>query len=106
MKKVFTADNLVTVAHFRNVLMAEGIESEIRNANLGSVLGEVPFTEVWPQLWVKHALDAPRAREIIEAMQQEDDVPGVPWRCAHCGADNEAQFAACWQCGAPDSSLE
>ena len=106
MKKVFTADNLVTVAHFRNVLAAEGIDSEIRNANLGSVLGEVPFTEVWPQLWVKHVLDAPRAREIIEAMQREEESPGEAWHCRHCGAENEAQFAACWQCGAADTTLE
>lgn len=100
MKKVFTADNLVTVAHYRNVLESHGIPTEIRNQNLGGVLGEVPFTEVWPQLWVK-PLDAQRALELIEAARTEP-VEGEPWRCANCGADNEAQFAACWQCGQPD----
>ena len=100
MKKVFTADNLVTVAHYRNVLESEGIRTEIRNQNLGGVLGEVPFTEVWPQLWVK-PLDAQRALEIIEAARSEP-VAGDPWRCSGCGADNEPQFAACWQCGQPD----
>ena len=100
MKKVFTADNLVTVAHYRNVLESHGIATEIRNQNLGGVLGEVPFTEVWPQLWVK-PLDAQRALELIEAARTEP-VEGEPWRCASCNADNEAQFAACWQCGQPD----
>jgi hypothetical protein len=26
----------------------------------------------------------------------------LPWRCARCSADNEAQFAACWRCGTID----
>ncbi|MEM6818771.1 MAG: DUF2007 domain-containing protein [Pseudomonadota bacterium] len=102
-KKVFTADTLVTVAHFANVLATEGIETEIRNANLGGALGEVPFTEVWPQLWVKHALDAPRAREIIEEIRSEPEPVGEPWVCKACGTRNEYQFAVCWNCGWADS---
>ena len=101
MRKVFTADNLVTVAHYRNVLESEGIRTEIRNQNLGGVVGEVPFTEVWPQLWVR-PLDAQRAREIIDELDAAP-VDGEPWRCASCEADNEAQFAACWRCGEPDA---
>ncbi|MEL7296376.1 MAG: DUF2007 domain-containing protein [Pseudomonadota bacterium] len=104
MKKVFSADNLVTVAHYRNVLEAEGIATEIRNQNLGGVLGEVPFTEVWPQLWVKHALDEPRARELIATVQATPEA-GDPWICRHCQASNESHFAACWQCGAVDEAL-
>lgn len=100
MRKVFTADNLVTVAHFRNVLESHGIRAEIRNQNLGGVLGEVPFTEVWPQLWVK-PLDVQRALELIEEARALP-AGGDPWRCGDCGADNEPQFAACWQCGRPD----
>ena len=97
-KQVFTDSNLVTVAHYRNVLTAEGIEADIRNANLGSVLGEVPFTEVWPQLWVRHVLDVPRAREIIAELQAAPDATGAPWECTACGTLNEYQFAACWRC--------
>lgn len=103
MKQVFTADNIVTVAHFKNVLAAEGIRSEIRNQNLGSVLGEVPFTEVWPQLWVVHALDVDRARQII-ADAQSQTLEGPQWSCERCGIDNEFQFAACWQCATPQST--
>ncbi|MEO0576517.1 MAG: DUF2007 domain-containing protein [Pseudomonadota bacterium] len=103
MKQVFTADNIITVAHFKNVLAADGIESEIRNQNLGSVLGEVPFTEVWPQLWVVNSLFADRARQLI-AEAQSQTLEGPPWACRHCGEDNEFQFAACWQCATPQSS--
>lgn len=101
MRKIFTADNLVTVAHYRNVLESEGIRTEIRNQNLGGALGEVPFTEVWPQLWVK-PLDAQRALEIIDELRSAR-VDGDAWRCPGCGADNEPQFAACWQCGEADA---
>lgn len=103
-KKVFTADSLVMVAHYANVLATEGIKTEIRNANLGGALGEVPFTEVWPQLWVVHALDEQRAREIIEEVQSSPMPDGEPWACGACQTLNEYQFAACWHCGAPDPS--
>lgn len=101
MKKVFTADNLVTVAHFRNVLAVEGIDTEIRNQNLGGVIGEMPFTEVWPQLWVTHAIDAPRALELIEEAQAAPEIT-EPWQCRQCDASNEGHFGACWQCGKAD----
>lgn len=104
-KKVFSADSLVIVAHYANVLATEGIETEIRNANLGGALGEVPFTEIWPQLWVSHVLDVPRAREIIEELQQSEPETGPEWQCSHCQASNDYQFAACWQCAEPDARL-
>lgn len=92
------------VAHYANVLATEGIETEIRNANLGGALGEVPFTEVWPQLWVVHALDEQRAREIIHEVQSSPVPDGEAWVCSACQTVNEYQFAVCWQCGAPDQS--
>lgn len=90
------------VAHYANVLATEGIATEIRNANLGGALGEVPFTEVWPQLWVVHALDEQRAREIIEEVRSSPAPDGEPWVCRVCQTSNEYQFAVCWHCGAPD----
>lgn len=98
MKKVFTSESLVTVAHYRNLLQAEGIACEVRKENLGSVMGEIPFTELWPELWVKHDLDAARARELIAEAQSAPVAHGRPWRCTHCGELNEYQFSICWNC--------
>ena len=57
MKKVTSADSLVTINHYKNVLISEGIPAFIRNEHLGGILGEMPFQEVWPELWVENDLD-------------------------------------------------
>ena len=99
MKKLTSADSLITINHFKNLLEAEGIPCQIRNEHLGSILGEMPFVETWPELWVVNDLDFDRATQLIEAVDAES--PQAPWSCRRCGEENEGQFAACWNCGAP-----
>lgn len=98
MKKLTTAPLLLTIHHFRNILTSEGIDSEIRNEHLGSIIGDMPFTEAWPQLWVRNDLDYDRAKQLIDETAI-DESPADAWRCAKCGEHNEGQFAACWRCG-------
>ncbi len=97
MKKLTTAPSLITINHFKNLLEAEGIPCQIRNEHLGSIMGEMPFVEVWPELWVVNDLDFDRATQLITAADAES--PDTPWRCKKCGEENEGQFAACWNCG-------
>lgn len=98
MKKLTSAESLITINHYKNLLASEGIPTEIRNQHLGSIMGEMPFFETWPQLWVINDLDFDRATQLIEAVDAES--PGLAWTCARCGEENEGQFAACWNCGA------
>lgn len=98
MKKLTSAPSLVTIHHYRNLLQAEGIATEIRNEHFGSILGEMPFTETWPQLWVINDLDFDRAKQLIDGSAL-DESPQDIWKCARCGEENEGQFAACWKCG-------
>jgi hypothetical protein len=98
VKKLTAADSLVTINHYKNILESEGIACQIRNEHLGAIMGEMPFVEVWPQLWVKNDLDYDRALQLI-GEANSDESPGEPWRCRRCGEENEGQFAACWSCG-------
>ena len=98
MKKLTSAETLVLINHYKNLLESEGIPTEVRNQHLGSIMGEVPFFETWPQLWVINDLDYDRALQLIEAVDAES--PGEAWRCGKCGETNEGQFGACWKCGA------
>jgi len=98
MKRVYTAESIVQVTHVRNLLSAEGIRSELRNDRLAGVIGEIPFLETWPELWVGE-LDYERARELVE---QELHGPGLEepaWTCPGCGERIEGQFTECWNCG-------
>ncbi len=100
MKKVTSADSLVTINHYKNLLNSEGIPAFIRNEHLGGILGEMPFQEVWPELWVENDLDHDRALQLIDSNNILQESPESAWRCRICEAENEGQFAACWQCGA------
>ena len=97
MKKLTSAESLITINHYRNLLAAEGIPTEVRNQHLGSVMGEIPFFETWPQLWVVNDLDFDRALQLIESADAES--PTAPWKCGNCGEQNEGQFSVCWKCG-------
>lgn len=99
MKKVTSADSLVTINHYKNLLVTEGIRAFLKNEHFGSIMGEVPFQEVWPELWIENDLDYDRALQLIDAAKLADESPTTPWKCTKCGEENEGQFAACWNCG-------
>jgi len=99
MKKVTSADSAVMINHYKNILEAEGIACQIRNEHPNQIYGEMPFTEVWPELWVLRDIDYDRAKQLIDSAII-DESPHSTWRCAKCGEENEGQFAACWNCGA------
>ena len=99
MKKLTSADNLVMINHYKNILEMEGIRCQVRNEHLGSVVWEIPYPETWPELWVINDLDYDRAKQLIDAAIIEES-PRSPWHCSKCGEENEGQFAACWSCGA------
>ncbi|MBT8084112.1 MAG: DUF2007 domain-containing protein [Woeseia sp.] len=101
MKKVTSASSIVTINHYRNLLQSEGIDAFLKNENLGSIVGEIPFPEVWPELWVRNDLDYDRAKQLIDTDKLIEESPGENWKCGKCGEENEGQFAACWSCGKP-----
>ena len=98
MKKVTSAASLILISHYKNILTSEGISAFLKNEHLGSIMGEVPFQEVWPELWVTNDLDYDRALQLIDAATMAEESPQPPWRCRHCGEENEGQFAQCWSC--------
>ncbi|MEM6511767.1 MAG: DUF2007 domain-containing protein [Pseudomonadota bacterium] len=98
MKKVTSADSLILINHYKNVLEAEGIACEVRNQHLGSVLGEMPFAETWPELWVRNDIDHDRAKQLLDDSITNES-PEEPWVCPVCKEKNERTFAICWNCG-------
>ena len=103
MKRLISHESLAHVGHLRNLLEHSGIACVVRNEQLSGGLGEIPFLECLPELWVLRDEDLAKAQALIGDMDTADASRG-PWRCRRCGESNEGQFAACWQCGAADES--
>ena len=78
MKKLTSASSIVEIAHYRNLLASEGIESFVRNEHLGSIVGEIPFQDVWPELWIVNDLDYDRAMQLIDKSVVHES-PSTPW---------------------------
>ena len=78
MKKVTSVDSMITISHYKNILISEGIPAFLKNEYLGSIIGEMPFQEVWPELWVENDLDYDRALQLIDAstIESESPLPG------------------------------
>ncbi len=92
-------------AHLQNLLEQAGIGCFIKHRELGSAMGDLPFLECSPELWVLRDEQAGKATLVIrEALRPETGAPAAPWHCSECGEANEAQFAACWRCGHRDTA--
>lgn len=101
LTKVYTADNVLEVGLMRSLLEQHGIASELRNHHTSSLLGEVPYTSTWPELWTD--IDSSlQARELISDAQKRD-VTGEDWVCSNCEAAVPSNFDICWQCGSPEN---
>jgi hypothetical protein len=106
MKRVFRGRSLPEVGHLKSLLEQAGIRCLIKNEQLAGALGEIPFLECTPELWVLEDREALGAERIIAESIVGASVPitGAAWRCRRCGAQNEPQFAACWQCETSDTA--
>jgi hypothetical protein len=104
LRKVHTAESILEVAHLRNVLEGAGIACFVRNEGLAGVLGEIPFVECWPELWVVRNGEALRAQGLIDTVRAAAVPQGPDWTCDDCGERVEGQFDACWHCAATDEA--
>jgi hypothetical protein len=97
MKRVHIAPTLLDAQLAADVLSSLGIITHILNANAAGALGEVPFMQAQPEVWVDDDSQASRAREALAGLRN------APLRdekvCLLCGEMNPGNFLSCWQCG-------
>lgn len=99
MQKLFVSPMLVEVESLKEILEQESILCTIKNQQGSSLAGEVPFAEVFPELWVLNDDDYPRAQDFLENWRQAQSVEATPWTCSNCGETLEKDFTSCWKCG-------
>ncbi len=98
MQKFYKAANLQEAYLIRGMLSAAGIEVRIFNEHLVGGLGDLPFPEVYPELWLENETDVTRARRIM-ADYEGRSAPRRAVYCRSCGEENPGGFEICWHCG-------
>ncbi len=100
MKKLhtFSLADRAEAGLLKELLEQEGVACLIRNEQLFAALGEIPFLECLPELWVVDDDVWPRARQLLINWFKNDE-NAAAWTCPSCGEILEGQFGACWKCG-------
>ncbi|KWC14524.1 putative signal transducing protein [Burkholderia ubonensis] len=96
----FKAPDLATAQHWANVLEAAGVGCELHNRCAPGALGGLPADACAPEVWLDDERDEALARRLLDAASRGPAAGATPWRCPQCGESLEAQFTACWRCGA------
>lgn len=97
MKRVLIAPTLLDAQLAVDALSSLGITTHIFNANAAGALGEVPFMQAQPEVWIDNDAQETHARRVLAGLR--DAPPRAEKRCAHCGEPNPGNFLSCWQCG-------
>ena len=98
MIKVFENFDFSLVGQMQSVLESNGIATFVKNQFGSSVMGEVPFVEVCPQLFILNEKDLSKARTLLDETGPVES-SGESWLCSQCQSEIEGQFGQCWNCG-------
>ena len=101
MIKVFEDFELSRVGQFQSVLESEGIRTHLKNQYTSSVLGEIPFVEALPQLWILEDDDLVKAKRLIQELLTSSEEIQPEWTCAECNSKVDGVFGRCWKCNTP-----
>lgn len=97
MKRVHIAPTLIDAQLASDMLSSLDIPNHIFNRNAAGALGEVPFINAQPEVWVEDDSLVDRARAILASVDKAADA--AEKACPHCGESNPAHFLSCWHCG-------
>ena len=104
MKRVYSEPSPIFIHHLKDLLEDKGIEAIIKNELLSGGVGDLPPTEVWPELWVMNKEDKMPAERIVDEFLQSIKAKSEGWKCSSCGEQIEGQFNICWRCGQETTS--
>lgn len=85
--------------YIASVLRERGIECELRNQYLTGGAGELPPTDIWPEIWIADEHDRDASLELVRALTSAPDDARPAWTCPVCGEWVDGQFDTCWSCG-------
>ncbi|KAB2321158.1 DUF2007 domain-containing protein [Betaproteobacteria bacterium SCN1] len=97
MRRVHIAPTLLDAQLISDTLASLGIPNHILNVHASGALGDLPFMQAQPEIWIEDDAQTERAREALLHMQTASASDGAP--CPRCGETNPGNFLSCWNCG-------
>jgi hypothetical protein len=76
MRKVYEDQDMTMVGYYRTVLEEEGIDTSVKNEYAQLATGEIPFTQVYPELWVNDAANYEKAVGLIQQLRDSQQEEG------------------------------
>ena len=99
VKKVFVSQSLIEVESLKEVLEQAGIPNTVKNQATSMLAGEIPFAEVFPELWILDDSDYDRATRLLNDWCHGGIHEVSSWTCPGCGETHGSEFTSCWNCG-------
>ncbi len=94
--KLFTAGDIIEARLLQAFLRSQGVDTVIKNESLQTGLGELPFVESWPEVWLIQARDWDKAHQLLAGFISRETIG--EWSCPVCGERNPDTFELCWVC--------
>ncbi len=99
MKKLYVSQSLIDVESRQELLDQAQLPCTIKNQRSAMLGGEVPFVEVFPELWVLNDEDWDSAKKLLDEWEMARPIETTGWTCVSCGEVHQKEFTTCWKCG-------
>jgi len=96
--RIYQAANLPQAHLLAGLLRHAGIAVRVFNENAQGGLGDLPFGEVYPEVWIMDLADFARAGAIVQDFEKAPLETGSAF-CRACNEENPGNFELCWKCG-------
>jgi Putative prokaryotic signal transducing protein len=100
MRKIYENFEFARVGHFQSILESVGIQTHLMNVGASASAGDIPFQQVFPELWVVDDSQYELALETLRPYYCHEFEDGPPWTCPSCKESIEGTFNECWNCQA------
>ena len=99
MFRIYHASDLPQAYLIKRLLEDAGVPSRILNENAQGGLGEIPFTQTYPEIWLLRETDIPLAKKILQKFESTSSDSDIKQSCPACNESNPGNFETCWNCG-------
>lgn len=97
MRRVHIAPTLLDAQLISDTLSSLGIPNRILNVHASGALGDLPFLQAQPEIWIDDDAQVARAHEALQHLRSASAGDGAS--CPRCGETNPGNFLSCWNCG-------